>query len=266
MNSSKNILNEIDIDDVNDIECTAGSTHLMNTCRIGGNEYYLKFSDEEMFSDVDINPSLQILVEYLAYKIYALYRGINVPNIDLVYDGKNLRVGIATSAIRGKSALKTLKHNDIAMKMSNGVYVDVLLANWDVIGTGSGNVISTGNGAYRIDPGGALTFRAKGERKGGRFSKEPTELHTMFDPDFSDTGAGTIYQYADLKRAAKEFMSVPWDMIENTINSVDENVTQELTNYSMKSLLKDWKRDVIEIKDKLKSRWNAIREHIAETL
>ncbi|WP_409264510.1 NUDIX domain-containing protein [Pseudomonas sp. KCJK9000] len=60
--------------------------------------------------------------------------------------------------------------------------VDAWLANWDAVGLGFDNIAVTGNGtASRIDPGGALLFRAQGEPKGAAFNKHANEWDTLRD-------------------------------------------------------------------------------------
>lgn len=247
----KEVLEEADIEDVSDIERTCGSTHTMSTCKIKGGKYYLKFSDENLFDDVD--PSLQILVEYLAYRIYGLYSGISIPKIELVYDRNNKKVGIATTPAKGKPAVVYGEQGKLLAKMmSMGVYVDAFLANWDVIGTGTANVFTDEEIATRIDPGGALTFRAQGGRKGTKFSDKPGEMKTMFDPNFG--GSGRVFQFSDLKVAAKEFMSVDWNTISSEIKKVYQEVSQELSEKGMSKLNDSWKNEVESIDTTLKSR------------
>lgn len=251
------ILAEADIEDVTGISCTAGSTHVMKTCNIGDDKYFLKFSDEALFGNVD--PSLQILVEYLAYRIYALYSGITIPDVELVWDRNNQRVGIASSPAAGIQALGQIDPKKMAKAMSSGVYVDVLLANWDVIGTGTGNVFYDEKvGATRIDPGGSLTFRAQGGRKGQKFSASAGELQTMLK---GHMGAGSVYEYADLLVAAKEFLSVGWPVISQEIDAVEAEILEELESRGMGSLAAEWKMDVREIHNKLKTRWQEVAEH-----
>lgn len=61
--------------------------------------------------------------------------------------------------------------------LRNGFIADALLANWDIVAN-SGNVISSGGRLIRIDNGGSLLFRARGERKTA-FSGVVTELESM---------------------------------------------------------------------------------------
>jgi hypothetical protein len=257
----ESMLNEIDIENVQGITCVAGSTHIMNTCKIGKDKYFLKFSDEELFESGD--PSLQILVEYLAYKIYQLYPSVSVPNVQLVFDKTKRRVGLASSSAKGKSALGRIDSRKLGKMLSAGVYVDIFLANWDVIGIGTGNVFSDGEKATRIDPGGSLTFRAQGGRKGSKFSSDPGELKTMLNPDF---GAGEVLSYSDMKVAATEFNSVGWGTISNAIKSASDEISEELENKNMLDLLDQWQADVSEITSKLAKRHVAIKNHIKKSV
>ena len=246
------VLNEANIEDLTDICYSPGSTHSMATCRLGGDKYYLKFSEEGLF-DEETDPSLQILIEYLAYRIYSLYSGVKVPRPELVYDKLKQSVGLATSPAKGRPvSVRDPEVPKLGKLMSQGVYVDVFLANWDVVGTGTANVFMGDDEATRIDPGGSLTFRARGGRKGYKFSKKAGELRTMLDPTAG--GSGRVFQYSDLTVAAKEFLEVPWNRIEQEINSVGEEVSQELEQRGMTKLSGQWKSDVEQILDILSER------------
>lgn len=56
--------------------------------------------------------------------------------------------------------------------------LDALLANWDVIGLGRDNAMTSDGKTYRIDNGGALRYRAQGQPK-AKVSAWPSELWTM---------------------------------------------------------------------------------------
>lgn len=249
-------LDEVDVRDVKNLKRTEGSTHLMQTGTIDGVHHYIKFSDEGLFDDV--NPSLQPLVEFLAYNVYSLYPDVRIPqHIDLVFDKENERVGIATSAIKGRPALVALDPKTLGKKMSAGVYVDIFLANWDVVGTETGNVIIDDDAQeiYRIDPGGSLTFRAQGGKKGSKFSPKAGELNTMLDPDF---GSGQHFQFADLERSAENFMSVSWQQVSKRLRDINDYVTAELVKHDIEDLLEEWNVEFDEIASKLSERWKII--------
>jgi hypothetical protein len=250
------LLAEINMSDLTDVCYAGGSTHIMKTCKMGDDTFFLKFSEEGLFEDVD--PSLQILIEYLAYSVYALYAGINIPNkIHLVFDQGEKKVGLATSPVKGKQGFHQYDPKFLAKMMSKGVYVDVFLANWDVIGTGSGNVFVDGDSATRIDPGGSMTFRAQGGRK--KFGGDVGELQTMMKQGF---GAGNYYQYADLEEAASTFTSVPWGQIAGALDGVNNEVVSELKGQGYDDLISQWASDFSHIKGTLANRHAEILKHI----
>jgi hypothetical protein len=99
----RSMLNEIDIEDVEGICMTRGSTHVMNTCYIGGDKFHLKTPDEHAEFKSTTNPSLQSLVEYLAYRIFDLYPDVTIPGrIELVYNRGSKVVSLATKTVPGK--------------------------------------------------------------------------------------------------------------------------------------------------------------------
>lgn len=247
----ESIIKEIEIEDIAPVEAQ-GSSHIMKTFRLNDDEYYLKFSDAELFED--INPSLQILSEFLAYNVYMLYPGVRVPSkIELVFDKANKTVGLATSAIKGKSA-HVIPPEQLAKKMSAGVFVDIFLANWDAVSFGN-VLIDDAEAVTRIDPGGALAFRARGGRKGAAFSGQTRELETMLDPDM---GAGYVYQHADMAQAAKTFMAVSWPEISEKIRSVGESVSKDLVQREMEDLASDFQSEISMVEGILSERHEVV--------
>lgn len=77
---------------------------------------------------------------------------------------------------------KKLSDEEYLKKIQEGLGVDAWLANWDVTGSALDNIVTDTNGdPVRIDAGGALLFRARGERKGSVFGNEVLELDTLVD-------------------------------------------------------------------------------------
>ena len=256
----RQVIVEVTVKDVQDRHDVKGSTHTMQTGVIDGDVHYIKFSDEWSF-DEGVDPSLQPLVEYLAYALYTLY-GVRVPkNIHLVFDVEEEAVGIATSRVQGSMALKSASPMMIASHISAGAYVDIFLANWDVVGTDDGNIIYDRDvdEMVRIDPGGSLTFRAQGGRKSSNFSSQPSELETMFDPEKS--GTGHVFKHVDLKKAAERFLSVSLNDVIQRCEAVNSEITSELTTHGLMSLLDQWNSDYTEIMQKLPYRWKTITAH-----
>jgi proteasome lid subunit RPN8/RPN11 len=72
--------------------------------------------------------------------------------------------------------------------LQGGFATDALLANWDVIGMQSDNVVVKDGKAYRIDNGGALRYRAMGAPKGDMFGTHVGETSSLRE-------RGTAAQY-----------------------------------------------------------------------
>lgn len=126
--------------------------------------YYVKFKREELDD--------QMWNELLADKIYSAL-GILVPKT------KAVRVegayGRASKMIEG-----TIDGTGGSNDWKKGYLADCLLANWDILSALEQNTVSvpqTGE-VFRVDNGGALLYRAKGERKAvDDFSETVNELN-----------------------------------------------------------------------------------------
>jgi len=252
-------LNEINLIGLEKFGSAANrSTHKLEKYKKGEDVYYVKFTD----------PELQSVVEHLAYKIYALF-GIKTANSHLVVDENKESLGIATKEISGKIAHShhpLIGHKDI----NDGYFVDAFLANWDTMGLNFDNIIISDKSAYRIDPGGSLTFRARGGRKNDSFEENPGELDTFKDPTMS-MQAGLVFskmQKNDIIEAANVFKSVSWNQIEQTINFVQREalykVAELIDEHKKSKLTSEINQDISEITFKLKIRYVKIREKLNE--
>ena len=256
------LLKEIDIEDVGESCWSPGSTHQLSTCSIGGDQFYLKFSEEMMFDSDD--PSLQILNEYLAYQIYKLYPDAATPNrIELVYDKSRGRVGLASAAVRGGGG-RMMSAQQLGALLSAGVYVDIFLANWDVSNTANIIVSPEADKATRIDLGGNLDFRAQGKRKGRMFGDEPGELGTMLPT--SGSRITDIFRGADLRVAAQTFLGAPWQSISQVIRGTHEQVLDDLTQRGMTDLAQQWDDYVKHVAPILAKRHRTVAEHAQHIL
>lgn len=88
-------------------------------------------------------------------------------------EGKSLRSYMATATPEERKKL--------VAELEKGYHVDAILGNWDVIGSAQDNVLVDKTGRpWRIDNGGALAFRAMGERKtDAEWDRFPTDLFTI---------------------------------------------------------------------------------------
>ena len=256
------LLNEIDIEDVGESCWSPGSTHELSTCTIGGDKFYLKFSEAFLFDTDD--PSLQILNEYLSYQIYKLYPAAETPSrIELVYDRTGNRVGLATSAVAAGSG-RMISHQQLASLLSAGVYVDIFLANWDISNTANIIPSPTGDKVTRIDLGGNLDFRAQGKRKGKMFGEEPGELGTMLPT--SRSRITDIFDGADLRVAAQTFLETPWPSIANAIQQTHAQVLDDLNARGFERLAGQWNDYVNYIAPILAKRHKSVAAHAQHIL
>ena len=93
--------------------------------------------------------------------------GVAVPEFRL-YDDSGTPVKLSRFIDEAKTlaALGKDERETVYEQLRKDLHVDVLLGNWDVLGLGMDNVLVDKNGkAWRIDNGGALGFRAQGEKK-----------------------------------------------------------------------------------------------------
>ena len=251
-------LEEAKMEDLTDVCYVAGSTHALATCKLEGDKYYLKFSQSYKFASPS-DKSMQIGVEYLAYKIYQLYPSNAPDGIEVISDPQQKRIGLATREVKGVPG-RGVDFRKWVDSISGGAMVDIFLANWDVRNTNNFVVDTDTNIASRVDPGGALTFRAQGERKGDRFTPQALELQSMTDPSNKFT-SGFLLSEIDTKKAASAFLSVEWAQIFNAIGEAYSDVERELVNADLSDQVGAWKQEVSEIINKLKTRHADVKEH-----
>ena len=115
----------------------------------------------------------QMWCELLADEIYRILR-VHVPETRVLEINDGLVR--ASKWIEGHIPTK----EEFVQKINDGFIADSLLANWDIVAKLNNSIIEdkTGN-LYRTDTGGALLFRACGERK-DNFTPIVVELESMF--------------------------------------------------------------------------------------
>ena len=92
----------------------------------------------------------------------------------------------ASNVIEGGSTLqKTGLTPEKAKAVLHGFAADVLMANWDAVGTGLDNILIKDGEAIRIDNGSAFLFRAQGTPKPASLLTKATELEGFFDPSIN---------------------------------------------------------------------------------
>jgi hypothetical protein len=100
---------------------------------------------------------------------------------EMIEGGTSLDDFWRTASAEEKTAMKAQLQQHFAL--------DALLANWDVVGLVGDNIIIKDGIAYRIDNGGALTYRAMGAPKGGAWGPKVSELATLRNHDMNEWAA-----------------------------------------------------------------------------
>lgn len=170
-----------------------------------GVEYYVKFPD---------NPD-QAVNEFLAANLYRLF-GVEFPTTRLVMkDGKVF--GVASEMMPGAKTItpdEFLQLPEATRKafIKNAI-VDMYLGNWDVVGNAPNfNMALLPSGSVvRIDPGGALNYRAQGAAK--RLTDDLAELSTMLDDGKAPTAA-KVFKSSTASKA-------DWDeLVQNAVETI----------------------------------------------
>ncbi len=120
--------------------------------------------------------------------------------------------------------------NAMHKEIGKNFVLDAVLANRDVIGEGSNNILIKDGVPYRIDNGGGLRYRAQGKLKdpahGGVFGEKVLELQTMRDPTVNKETAGVFLHLTD-----KEIHNQIKDVLakkDSIINAVSDSATKEM--------------------------------------
>lgn len=148
-----------------------------------GQQYYVKYPVQNGKPATDI-----IKNEFLAAILYRQL-GVSMPTPRLIANEAGDIVGIASEMIPGAKMI-TPKEFAALPDASQEAFaehalVDMFLGNWDVAGNAPNfNMMLLPNGfVTRIDPGGALIYRAQGGKKDmGVMTSKVGELKTMLDP------------------------------------------------------------------------------------
>lgn len=166
-----------------------------------GLEYYLK---HPVSDDAAKN-------EMLAAKIYQL-AGAPVADVSLAR-ATNGKLAIASKVVPGKQLSKYHgKYGDLE-GLHDNVVLDAWLKNWDSVGIGPenplGNVMWKDGKAVRIDTGGALRYRGRGELKKNPYGGDVIQdLERMLEPT---SKSGQIFHgisVGDLERGAERVAKV----------------------------------------------------------
>lgn len=155
--------------------------------RLGGStgaELVVDNSTGEQFVRKMSGPRLQaahLRSEFAADRLYEA-AGVAVPEGKL-YELDDGRTAKLTRFIEGRSLgdLTGAEREAARKELRQGLAMDAILGNWDVVGLAGDNVLVDASGkVWRIDNGGSLAYRAQGARKSGQeWNDYPTELWSL---------------------------------------------------------------------------------------
>lgn len=208
-----------------------GSVYLLPTPE-GPKRYYIKFND----SDPD-----HIWTEWLGDEIY---RTLDIPTPDTRMVLVEGRVGHASRWIEEAEV-----DTSTPRPLEDGFIADCLLANWDAV-YNSANNLDIGGVVFRVDAGGSLDYRARGEAKTtDQWGETVPEIGTGSDPE--NLGSGMRQMYLNLTEAQ--------------IQSQLAKLRDKLSDSAIDSLVDTIQRPKVE-RDALKRTLKARRDFILEKL
>ena len=177
-----------------------------------GNRIYAKVAQSKLHADNEVLAAA--LYEALGIETAKLRKGILADGTEVVFspmiEGAKPDLG------------QKLDDKNFIGKIQEGFAVDAWLANWDVAGTGYDNIVSDANGEpVRVDPGGALLFRAQGAPKGDAFNEEATEIDTLINGKnpYSTAVFGSMTEEQKLE-SAKALQKISDQQIDQLVNGI----------------------------------------------
>ena len=132
----------------------------------------------------------------------ALYKaaGVDAVEVFIGTDVNSLRTAspiVETDGTNLRSQLH-VGNQEYLDQIREGIAVDAWLSNWDTVGLTFDNIITDSNGRpVRVDPGGALMYRAQGEPKGAAFSDKVTEIDSLRDSSINPQAAQIFKDVTD---------------------------------------------------------------------
>lgn len=133
---------------------------------------------------------------------------------------------------------------NVTSQLHDGFAIDAWLANYDVMGLDFDNVVVDKNGnAYRIDPGGALMWRAQGKPKTW-FGPEVGELDSMRDTS-QNYSSGSVFGAMtpeQVVESGRKLLNITPSQIDDI---VDATISSPEDREMLKDILKRRRSDVL---------------------
>ena len=170
--------------------------------------------------------------ELLANKLYEM-AGLGTPEMSS-FNAPDGTVGTLSKYMPDLTSV-----TQATSKANDGFGMDVLLANWDVVGMNNDNMLKTADGKIiRLDAGGTFDYRAQGKNK--PYTSIPMEFVTLMDSNINS-------------KSAQIFAKMTRDDLINSLNKVANLKTTEITNLLDSMGLSHYKEPLLNRKKFLKS-------------
>lgn len=169
----------------------------------------------------------------------ALYQAMGIDSTNIVSGTVAGRPATYSDIVPGVQKNFSSKLSDPAYlkKVQEGFAADAFLANWDA--TLNDNIVSNANGdPVRIDPGGALLFRAQGGAKGPSFGYTVLELDTFTSGTQNSTAVSIFGRMTPQEKAdsAKRVQGLKESEIDSLVDSI---ITDPAAARELKTTLKN---------------------------
>ena len=175
-----------------------------------GNDYYVK----------EPRSTLHAQNEALAA---ALYKELQVPAVEVFLGEKNGELRTVSPIVESIGVLGYNPERSVIEKLQEGFAVDAWLANWDIAGLTFDNVIIDEDGnPIRVDPGGALMWRAQGEPKGKMFGDVAGEIDTLRSESKAPEASVIFGDMTDdqVRESAKVLLNISPERIDKIVDSI----------------------------------------------
>ena len=198
-----------------------------------GNTYYVKVPRTDLHAQ---NEALAA----------ALYKELQVPAVEVLLGEENGELRTVSPIVKSTGVLGYSPDRDVVEKLQEGFAVDAWLANWDVAGLTFDNVIIDTNGnPVRVDPGGALMWRAQGEPKGKIFGDVVGEIDTLRDKGMAKEASVIFGDMTDdqVKESAKVLLNISPERIDEIVDSIIADFEEAA---AMKVKLRNRRQDILD--------------------
>lgn len=198
-----------------------------------GQKFYVKTPKTQDHADNEI----------LASK---LYKACGIDSVEVLGGTVEGKFKTISPMIDSIGTLATKINDQTTVKeLQKGFAIDCWLANWDVAGQLNDNVIIGKDGKpVRVDPGGALTYRAQGGAKGTAFGDTVPELKSLIDPNKAPQASKLFGPMTEeeKKESAKKLLLINDKQIEDMVG---ETITDPIKAKILSDRLKARKQFIL---------------------